>query len=234
MLIKRVVVLLLLFAGALSTFVRAAVAQSGSQQSVIVYVEFKPADTKTGSELLQDLASTANDSPGVIRFDVLQQIDRRNFFALSETWTSAQTFANFENSPVAQNIFTQLMRLVEAPLDERPGNLLAGTLEPRNQHAQARQIFVITHVDVDPQFVGQIRPLLNTFVSDSLRDAGVETFALVSQTPTANHFQLVETFANQKVFDDHVSASHTVIFRTNTDASLGAPYDERLYHFVSR
>jgi hypothetical protein len=31
-------------------------------------------------------------------------------------------------------------------------------------------------------------------VADSLNDSGVQTFALLSQTPTANHFQLVETF----------------------------------------
>ena len=231
---KRLVILFLLFA-ALSTFVDTAVAQSGPQQSVIVYVEFKPADTKAGSEVLQDLASTANDSPGVVRFDVLQQIDRQNFFALSETWSSAQTFADFQNSPATQSILAQLMPLLEAPLDQRLGNLLAGgTVNRRKQHAQARQIFVITHVDVDPQFVGQVQPLLNTFVNESLNDAGVETFALVSQTPTTNHFQLVETFAKPKEFDAHVSAPDTVDFRTNTAPFLGAPYDERLYHFVSR
>ena len=230
----RPLIVLFLVIGALSALIGNAVAQSEPQQSVIVYVEFKPADTKAGSELLQDLASLANDSPGVVRFDVLQQVDRRNFFALFETWSSAQTFADFDNSPGTEAIMTQLMRLVEAPLDQRPGNLLAGTEDPRDRHAQARQIFVITHVDVDPQFVGQVQPLLNTFVSDSLNDAGVDTFALVSQTPTPNHFQLVETFKNQKAFDEHVSAPHTVVFRTNTAPFLGAPYDERLYHFVSR
>ena len=34
--------------------------------------------------------------------------------------------------------------------------------------------------------------------------------------------------------DDHVSAQHTVDFRTATAPFLGAPYDERLYQFVSR
>jgi quinol monooxygenase YgiN len=107
-------------------------------------------------------------------------------------------------------------------------------VNPRSRHAQARQIFVITHVDVDPQFVPQAQPLLNTFVADSLNDPGVQTFALLSQTPTLNHFQLVETFENQEAFDDHVSAQHTVDFRTATAPFLGAPYDERLYQFVSR
>jgi len=70
---------------------------------------------------------------------------------------------------------------LEAPLDERLANLLTGTVTTRSQHAEARQIFVITHVDSDPQFVGQIGPLLDTFVNDSLNDAGVQAFALLSQ-----------------------------------------------------
>jgi len=61
---------------------------------------------------------------------------------------------------------------------------------------------VITHVDVDPQFVPQAQPLLNTFVADSLNDPGVQTFALLSQTPTPNHFQLIETFEDLEAFDD--------------------------------
>jgi quinol monooxygenase YgiN len=221
----------LLFA-ALSSFAGTAVAQQ--QQYVVVYVEFKPADTKDGGEVLEELAERAEDSPGVIRFDVLQQIDRPNFFALFEIWSSAQTFADFQSSSATQAIFTQLTPLLEAPLDERDGNLLTGTVNPRDRHAQARQIFVITHVDVDPQNVPQARPLLDTFVNDSLNDPGVQTFALLSQTGTTNHFQLVETFANLKAFDAHVSAQHTVDFRFAIDPLLGAPYDERLYHFVNR
>jgi quinol monooxygenase YgiN len=223
-----------LLLSALFCFGITAVAQQEPQQFVVIYVEFKPADTRAGSEVLEELAAQAEDSTGFIRFDVLQQIDRANFFALFEIWSSAQTYADFKSSSATQAILNQLMPLLEAPLDERLGNLLTGTVNPRSNHAKARQIFVITHVDVDPQFVGQAQPLLDTFVNDSLNDAGVQTFALLSQTPTTNHFQLVEVFANLKAFDAHVSAQHTVDFRTNIDPLLGAPYDERLYQFVNR
>jgi quinol monooxygenase YgiN len=227
--LKRLVFVFLLLA-ALSSFAGTAMAQAQPQQFVVVYVEFKSADTKAGSEVLEELAVSAENSSGFVRFDVLQQIDRPNFFALFEIWTNAQTFADFQNS--SATILTQLTPLLEAPLDERPGNLLTGTVNPRSQHAEARQVFVITHVDVDPQNVPQAQPLLDTFVSDSLNDPGAETFALLSQTPTANHFQLVETFANRKEFEAHVSEQHTVVFRTSIDPLLGAPYDERLYQFV--
>src|SRR6266550_1653778 len=180
---KRRLILLSMFVfllvAALSSFARPAGAQL---QYVVVYVEFKPADTKAGERVLDELASQALASVGVIRFDVLQQVDRRNFFALFETWSSAQTLAAFESSSATQAILTQLAPLLEAPLDERDGILLAGEVNPpRSRHEKSRQIFVITHVDIDPQFVPEPAvPVLDTFVSDSASDPGVQTFALLS------------------------------------------------------
>ena len=233
---KRRLILLSMFVfllvAALSSFARPAGAQL---QYVVVYVEFKPADAKAGERVLDELASQALASVGVIRFDVLQQVDRRNFFALFETWSSAQTLAAFESSSATQAILTQLAPLLEAPLDERDGNLLTGTVNPRSRHAESRQIFVITHVDIDPQFVPEPAvPVLDTFVSDSLSDPGVQTFALLSQAGTTNHFQLIEVFANRQAFNAHVSAQHTLDFRTDIQPFIGAPYDERLYHFADR
>jgi quinol monooxygenase YgiN len=232
MFVKRFVFVLLLLA-ALSSFAGTARAQSEGQPFVVVYVEFKPADAKAGGEALDELASVAEDSSGVIRFDVLQQPDRPNFFALFEAWTNEQSFADFQTSSATQAILTQLTPLLEAPLDQRPGVLLTGTVDPSSQPARSHQVFVITHVDSDPQFVPQARPLLNTFVSDSLNDPEVQAFALLSQRPTTNHFQLIETFANLKAFEAHLSAEHTVDFRTDIDPLLGAPYDERLYQIVN-
>jgi len=120
---------------------------------------------------------------------------------------------------------------LEAPLDERDGNLLEGIVNPRSRHAEPRQIFVITHVDIEPQSVAQALPVLDTFVSDSASDPGVQTFALLSQSGTTNHFQLIEVFAHQQAFDAHVSAQHTLDFRNDLQSFIGAPYDERLYHF---
>ena len=233
MFIKRLL-FMFLFIAVLSSFGGAALAQTAPQQLVVTYVEFKPADTKAGAQLLEELAERAETSSGVVNFDVLQQIDRPNFFALFEVWTSGQAFSDFQSSSASHAILPQLTNLLEAPLDERLANLLAGTEPTQSQHAEARQIFVVTHVDSDPQFVPQIVPLLDTFVSDSLNDSGVQSFALLSQIPTPNHFQLVETFANQQAFDAHVSAQHTVEFRDNTTGFLGAPYDERLYQLVTR
>ena len=79
--VKRLVFVFLLLA-ALSSFAGTAMAQSEPQQFVVVYVEFKPANARAGGDVLQQLEARAEDSAGVIRFDVLQQIDRPNFFSL--------------------------------------------------------------------------------------------------------------------------------------------------------
>jgi quinol monooxygenase YgiN len=91
------------------------------------------------------------------------------------------------------------------------------------------EVVVVTHVDIDPQFVPQAQPLLKMFVNDSLNDHGVKSFILITQDPTTNHFQLIEVFRDMRAFDAHVSAQHTVTFRNNLQEFLGAPYDERLY-----
>jgi len=98
MFVKRLVFVFLLLA-AFSSLVGAAVAQFEPQQFVVVYVEFKPANARAGGEVLQQLEARAEDSAGVIRFDVLQQIDRPNFFALFEVWSNAQTFEDSRTRP---------------------------------------------------------------------------------------------------------------------------------------
>ena len=223
-----------LLVAAFAGFASPVGAQSDQLQYVVIYGEFKPADTEAGGRVLDELAAQGLASVGVVRFDVLQQVDRRNFFALFEIWSSAQTLAAFESSAATQAIFTQLGPLLAAPLDERDGTLLEGAVNARSRHAESRQIFVITHVDVDPQFVDQARPVLDTFVNDSASDSGVQTFALLSQSPTTNHFHLVEVFANQQAFDAHVSVQHTLDFRNDLQPFIGAPYDERLYQFTNR
>jgi quinol monooxygenase YgiN len=91
------------------------------------------------------------------------------------------------------------------------------------------QVVVVTHVDIDPQFVPQAEPLLVTFVEQSRNDPGVITFILITQEGTTNHFQLIEVFRDMRAFDAHVSAAHTIAFRTDLQPFIGAPYDERLY-----
>jgi quinol monooxygenase YgiN len=77
------------------------------------------------------------------------------------------------------------------------------------------------------------RRLIPLSVFVFLHVAALSSFAGPAD-PTPNHFQLVEVFANQQAFDAHVSAQHTVNFRNDIQPFIGAPYDERLYHFANQ
>src|SRR5438067_9316939 len=99
-------------------------------------------------------------------------------------------------------------------------------------NVRANRVVVVTHLDIIPTFAEPARALLEDFVRDSRNDPGVEIFKMISWTPTTNHFQLIEVFENQRAFDAHVSAEHTIRFREELQPFIGAPYDERLYHFT--
>ena len=100
-------------------------------------------------------------------------------------------------------------------------------------NVRANGVVVVTHLDIIPTFVDQARPVLDDFVADSRNDPGVVVFKMISWTPTTNHFQLIEVWENQKAFDAHVSAAHTIAFRRDIQQFIGAPYDERLYGYTN-
>jgi len=94
-------------------------------------------------------------------------------------------------------------------------------------------VVVVTHLDIIPTFVDQAVPVLNEFVQDSRNDPGVVVFKMISWTPTTNHFQLIEVFENERAFEAHASAAHTIAFRRDIQQFIGAPYDDRVYSFTN-
>jgi quinol monooxygenase YgiN len=92
-------------------------------------------------------------------------------------------------------------------------------------------VTVVTHFDVIPNgnnlVLGQA--LLEQFVLASRSDPGVKAFILITWAPTTNHFQMIEVYDSLAAFNAHVSAPHTIAFRTAFQAYVGSPIDERLY-----
>jgi quinol monooxygenase YgiN len=219
----------LLVAAILAILAAPAWGQTDTRQYAVTYVDFKPADAKAGARVLDDLAAHALSRGGAVRFQVMQQVGRPNLFVLFGIWNHALAYEAYKSSLATQSILARLTPRLGAPLDERPGNLLGGSVPSPTRHAAARQIAVITHLDIIPTFVDQARPVLDKYMADSPGDPGVLTSAMLSWTPTTNHFQLVEVFADQRAYDSHLSAQHTVDFRTNLQPTIGAPYDARVY-----
>lgn len=202
------------------------------QQYVVIYLEFQPNDASRGNTLLNNLAFDSLKSPGVINFSAARQIDRANKFTLVERWSDAASYQAYKASSTWTTFVASIGPLLAAPLDERPGNLLALADVP-DAKAQATGVVVVTHLDIIPVFTDQAKPVLVDFVAASGADKGVKVFEMISWTPTTNHFQLIEVFQTLSAFNAHISAAHTIAFRTDIQAFIGAPYDERLYYYTS-
>jgi quinol monooxygenase YgiN len=94
--------------------------------------------------------------------------------------------------------------------------------------AQDNRLYVVTHIDLTPNYIADGTPLLKQFAADTQKDKGVVRFELLVDVSRKNHFTTVGVWANQAAFEAHLSASHTKQFREKLQPMLGSPFDERL------
>ena len=98
--------------------------------------------------------------------------------------------------------------------------------------AQDTKLYVVSHIDAEPQYTKDALQLLKTFASDSRKDPGVVRFELLQDNSRKNHYTLVEVWENQAAYDKHLEAEHTKQFREKLQPMLGSPFDERLHHIM--
>jgi quinol monooxygenase YgiN len=100
------------------------------------------------------------------------------------------------------------------------------------QQTTAKTLYIVTYVDVYPNFAEDAAKLLQQMASDSRKDAGSVRFEVIRDVARANHLAIVEVWQNQKAFDTHVALTRTKEFRTKIQPMLGSPFDERLYNAI--
>jgi quinol monooxygenase YgiN len=94
--------------------------------------------------------------------------------------------------------------------------------------AQDKQLYVVTHVDLTPNYIADGTPLLKQYAADSRKDQGVVRFEMLVDVSRKNHFTIVSVWKNQAAFDAHLEAAHTKQMRQKLQPMLGSPFDERL------
>lgn len=97
---------------------------------------------------------------------------------------------------------------------------------------QDTKLYVVTHVDLTPNYLADGNKLLQKFASDSHKDKGVVRFELLDDVSRKNHFTIVSVWENQAAFDAHLEANHTKEFREKLQPMLGSPFDERLHSIM--
>jgi quinol monooxygenase YgiN len=98
--------------------------------------------------------------------------------------------------------------------------------------AQDSRLYVVTHVDLTPNYIADGTPLLKNFAVDSRKDKGLVRFEMLVDVSRKNHFTIVSVWENQAAFDAHLEANHTKQFREKLQPMLGSPFDERLHNII--
>ena len=95
-----------------------------------------------------------------------------------------------------------------------------------------KQLYVVTYVDVFPNFAAETAKQLQQFAEDSRKDPGCVRFEVMRDVERTNHFSIVEVWQSRQAYDGHLGLAHTKTFREKIQPGLGSPFDERLYYML--
>jgi quinol monooxygenase YgiN len=93
--------------------------------------------------------------------------------------------------------------------------------------AQDSKLYVVTHIDLTPNYIADGTKLLAQYAAESRKDKGVVRFEMLVDVSHKNHFTVVSIWENQAAFDAHIEATHTKQMREKLQPMLGSPFDER-------
>ena len=113
--------------------------------------------------------------------------------------------------------------------------LLVLLLMPHSAVAQAnagKQLYVVTYVDVFPNFAAETSKQMQQFADDSRKDPGCVRFEVMRDVERTNHFTIVEVWQSRQAYEGHLGLAHTKTFREKIQPGLGSPFDERLYYLL--
>jgi quinol monooxygenase YgiN len=95
------------------------------------------------------------------------------------------------------------------------------------------KVYVVTHVDLTPNFAVEGAKALQLYVADSRKDPGMIRMELLQDNARTNHFTVVSVWENSKAFEAHEETEHSKRLREKIQPMLGSPFDERLHRMMN-
>jgi len=93
----------------------------------------------------------------------------------------------------------------------------------------AKNVYIVTHIDVMPNFSDGANKAIQKYAEDSRKDAGAISVEGLVQDGRPNHFTIMEWWQDRAALEAHSGQAHTKEFRDTLQPMLGAPFDERLH-----
>jgi quinol monooxygenase YgiN len=221
--------------GALIAAVLAGVAAAGALAQApdsqpaygVTYIEVTPSAEATAAGLLRQVAAANRKEAGNLRYDILQDIERRNQFAILETWRDMKAIEAHGAGAGMKQLREKLDPLRTGFFDQRLDTGI--DVGPAPSSVGKGAIYVVTHVDATGPFKDDAIVMMKKVAAESRREAGAVRFDVWQQANRLNHFTVTELWKDQAALDAHGQAAATREFREKIGPMLGALYDDRRY-----
>lgn len=209
----------------------AAAAPPSGPYYIVTYFNVAPKSVRKAAALLRSFAAASRKEDGNTELTVLHELNRPGHFAIVEAWKDKA--ASEAHQGAMKALGDKLQPIVTAPFSARPF-VAVDVAAPKADANLASAIWVLTHIDVFPAHKDEVADMVKQLVTDSRKDAGEQRFDALVWDGHANHFHLIEAWADRKSLDAHATADHTKAFRAKLVPSEGGLYDERLYEEVKK
>ena len=95
------------------------------------------------------------------------------------------------------------------------------------------KLYVVTHVDLTPNFAVKGTKELQQYIAESRKDPGLVRMELLQDSARTNHYTVVSVWENSKAFEAHEETEHSKRLRDKIQPMLGSPFDERLHRMMN-
>jgi quinol monooxygenase YgiN len=194
------------------------------------YIEAQAEEADAARAALARYRQALERQPGCLGVDLFAQTDRPGHFAVVETWKDQAAFDGHD-AAAKRGLMESLAPIRVSDYDERPYKPLT-LAAAKTAGADARNAFVVAHVDVAPNT--QAPMLLQELAAASRQEAGNLRFDVLQHAMRGNHFTVIEQWRNQDALDAHVATAHTRTYRDALQPLTGSPLDERVYTPIAR
>jgi quinol monooxygenase YgiN len=196
----------------------------------VTYVSVRPSARMSAIAAFRQYRDASRKEDGNARLELFEQVGPPGHFAIVETWRDQQAF-DAHGSAAHTKLFRDTLQPARITgYDERPYKTF--TIAAPTGTPSADAIYVVTHVDVvgGPQAGGP--DLVRKVAEASRQERGSVRYDVLQHMMRANHFTVVETWANQAAYEAHAAAPHTKQYREAMVPVTGSPLDERIYKVI--
>ena len=226
--IRRALVLVAVAALCVDTF--SAQTTDTTTRYAVSYVEVVPSGVAQVTKAFRTYREAAGRETGFVATEFFEQIGRPGHFVVYETWRDQAAFDAHQASSSLTALKDALQGIRVSGYDQRPYKTL--TVAPARGATGRNAAIVISHVDIGGGGKVDVPAMLTKLAETSRGESGCLRFDVTQHTARANHFTVVEVWADQQALDRHAAAVHTKQYRDDVQPFAGSQLYERVYRRI--